>query len=278
MSTAFHPQTNGVTERANRSIGQMMRSMVKPDQKDWVEKLPMIEFAINASISAATGFAPFELIGGYMPSTLREFTSQNKAPHGVKAFAEQALLNLAEAHDSIIEARVFSTVQANKHRREDPIIKVGSLVYLSTKNLSLPKGRATKLLPKFVGPYRVQKALPQCSDYELELPEVLAARRVHNRFHVSLLRPYAESSDTLFPNRSTPGPYDFGAPAEDEWLVDSILAHRWTGNTVDFHVKWNLGDTTWETFNSVKLLSSLDDYFTLHGVKKWQQLPKKLAW
>jgi hypothetical protein len=200
---------------------------------------------------------------------------QNKVPRGVRDFAERALLNLAEAHNAIIQARVFQTVQANKHRREDLMIKAGSLVYLSTKNLALPKGRASKLLPRFVGPYRVQKALPHCSDYELELPEILAARRVHNRFHVSLLRPYVESSDALFPNWSKPGPYDFSAPTEDEWLVDSILAHCWTGNVVDFHVNWNLGDTAWENFDSVKLLSALDDYFELHDMKKWQKLSKK---
>jgi hypothetical protein len=275
MSTAFHPQTDGATERMNRSVGQILRSIVAHDQKDWLDKLALVEFAINASISAATGYAPFELVGGYMPAMLREFTTKSRAPQGVKAFAEQALLNLAEAHDAIIEARVFSTIQANKHRRDDPPIKVGDLVYLATKNLALPKGRAGKLLPRFVGPYRVQKTFVGCSDYELELPEVLASRRVHNRFHISLLRPHVANNDVLFPNRDQPGPYDFGAPADDEWLVSSILAHRWTDNVIEFHVKWNLGDTTWEKFNSVKLLSALDDYFELHGVKRWQQLPKR---
>jgi hypothetical protein len=80
------------------------------------------------------------------------------------------------------------------------VITEGMLVYLSTKNLSLPKGRASKLLPKFVRPYRVQKALLHCSDSELELPEVLASRRVHNWFHASLLRPHIANCDNLFPN------------------------------------------------------------------------------
>ena len=60
MSTAFHPQTDGVTERANCSVGQVLRTMIRPDQRDWVEKLPMTEFALNSSISSSTGFAPFE--------------------------------------------------------------------------------------------------------------------------------------------------------------------------------------------------------------------------
>ncbi|KAJ7467953.1 hypothetical protein FB451DRAFT_1039732, partial [Mycena latifolia] len=101
------------------------------------------------------------------------------------------------------------------------------------------------------------------------------SRHVHNRFHVNLLRPYIASCNNLFPNREQPGPYDFGAPAEDEWLVDHIVGHRWSGNAVEFHVKWNQGDTTWEKFNAVKLLSALDDYYALHGVTRWQKLRKK---
>jgi hypothetical protein len=234
----------------------------------------LVEFAINASISASTGYAPFELVGRYMPSMIKEMGKHTKVPPGVRKFAEQALLNLAEAHDSIIESRIFATFYVNKKWSEEPEIPEGSMVYLSTKNLALPKGRAGKLLPKYVGPYRVQKVLPHCSSYELELPEVLASRRVHNRFHVSLLRPYVESSDALFPERAVPGPYDFGAPADDEWHVEAIIGHRWTGTGVDFQVKWTLGDVTWESFKAVKLLSALDDYFALHGVKTWNKLPK----
>jgi len=52
---------DGAMERANRSIGQMFRALIKPDQKNWVEKSPLIEFAINASIGNATGLAPFKI-------------------------------------------------------------------------------------------------------------------------------------------------------------------------------------------------------------------------
>ena len=61
ISTSFHPQTDGATERANRSIGQMFRSLIKPDQKDWVHQCLMIEFAINSSIGDATKLALFEI-------------------------------------------------------------------------------------------------------------------------------------------------------------------------------------------------------------------------
>jgi hypothetical protein len=57
MSTLFHPQTDGQTEQMNRNIGQILRTAVRPDQKDWIEKIDMVEFAINSSISATTRYA-----------------------------------------------------------------------------------------------------------------------------------------------------------------------------------------------------------------------------
>ena len=66
MSTAFHLQTYGATERANRSIAQILHTVVSNDQRDWSDKCPMVEFAINSSVNATTGYAPFELNQGCM--------------------------------------------------------------------------------------------------------------------------------------------------------------------------------------------------------------------
>ncbi|GLB37195.1 putative DNA RNA polymerase [Lyophyllum shimeji] len=277
MSTSFHPQTDGQTERANRSIGQIFRSVVRHDQKDWVERVPMTEFAINVSVSGTTKFAPFELNGGYMPSMLKEIRSDSVIPRGIKAYAERALLNLAEAHDAIIESRVFQTHRANQRRSADPDIKGGDLVYLSTKNLNLPKGRARKLCPRFVGPYKVLRAMPETSIYTLELPTALQERHINPTFHVSLLRPYHAASDTMFPNRAQPEPYDFGAPDDHEWFVDEILGHRWTQDKkLEYEVRWSLGDTTWEPHDNCKQLAALDRYLELQGVKRPSQLPKRV--
>ncbi|RDB20552.1 Transposon Tf2-6 polyprotein [Hypsizygus marmoreus] len=276
MSTSFRPQTDGQTERANRSIGQIFRTVVRHDQKDWVDRVDLTEFAINASVSETTKYAPFELNGGHMPSMLREIRSDGVIPKGIKAFAERALQNLADAHDSIIEARVFQTRNANKVRRQGPNIKSGELVYLSTKNLNLPKGRARKLCPKFVGPYKVLKAYPETSTYRLELPTALQARRINPTFHISLLRPYYAASDALFPNRAHPEPYDFGAPDEQEWFVDELIGHQWTNNNdLEFQVRWSLGDTTWEPLSTCKDLAALDRYLELQGVKRPRQLARR---
>jgi hypothetical protein len=278
MSTSFHPQTDAQTERANRNIGQIFRSIVAPDQKDWLSKLDLVEFAINSSISATTGYAPFELVNGCMPSMIRELRSDGVIPPGIKAFAERALLNMAEAHDAIIERRVVQASKANERRRDEPTLKKGDLVYLSTKNLNLPKGRARKLCPRFIGPYRIEQARPESSTYTLELPLALQSRRIHPTFHVSLLRPHYPSDDSLFPNRLQPEPYDFGAPDDHEWFVDDIIGHRWdTERDLSFLVKWSLGEPTWEPLDGVKELEALDRYLELHGVKRVRSLPKNRA-
>ena len=153
----------------------------------------------------------------------------------VREFADKALQNMMDAHGSIIESRVTQKHYADKRRSEEPSLKIDSLVYLSTRNLSLPRGRASKLL----------------------------------------LRKHHPNNDALFPMRSMTEPYDFGEPSNVEWLVDEITGHHWDGRKLLFHIKWNLGDTTTEPYNSCKDLTALDRYLELQGVSDWWKLPQE---
>ena len=240
----------------------------------------MVEFALNSSVNKSTGFAPFELVQGTMPRMVDTLPTSNEVP-GAKLFAEKALANLLAAQDAIIDSRVHQTYHANKRRRDEnkvhgevEPIQVGDKVYLSTENLNLPKGRARKLAPKYIGPYSVLEADPASSTYLLELPADLAKRGIHPRFHVSVLRRYERNDDLLFPHRETQVAYDMGEPDDQEWLVDEIVSHRWVGNKIEFEVKWNYGDTTWEPYTTCKDLVALDNYLDQIGVKHWRALPK----
>src|ERR1700742_1049417 len=73
MSTAFHPQTDGETDHANRTIIQIIRVSIRTDQKNWAQALPMTEFAKKASVRAMRGLATFEF-PGYMPSMMKTVT------------------------------------------------------------------------------------------------------------------------------------------------------------------------------------------------------------
>jgi len=277
MSTSFHPETDGATERANRSVGQVLRTMVKPDQTDWVERIPLVEFAINSSKSASTGYAPFELNYGYMPTFHGNIVPTPGEPPGVTDFVEKAKRYLAEAHDSIIESRVVQTFHANKRRSNATPYEMGDKVYLSTENLSLPKGRAKKLMPKYIGPYAIIALKPEVSRYTLDLPTELKKRRINPTFHESKLRPYIKNDEKIFPRREAQAFYDFGEDDEQEWLVDEILTHQWNGNKLEFLIRWNLGDTTWEPYAMCKELEALDKYLELQGLREdeWKKLPRK---
>ena len=275
MSTSFHPQTDGASERMIRSVAQILRAIVRPDQRDWAFKVPMVEFALNSAISTSSGFAPFELNYGYMPNVNPGVTPDPSNAPGVRHFIQRALQNLADAHDAIIESPIRQTHYANRHRRNDDEFRTGDLVYVSTTDLLLPKGRASKLLPKYVGPFKITDASLKTSSYQVELPAQLRARHLHDRFHRSKLRPHHTNDDALFPHREAHTFYDFGTPDDQDWLVDEIISHKWENNALMFQVKWNLGDTTWEPHKACNDLQALDNYLELLGVKHIGDLPRK---
>ena len=183
---------------------------------------------------------------------------------------------MALAHGTLIEAWVFYQQYANTRQHEEPKIMVDDHVYLSTKNIKMPKGRASKLVLKFMGPYKVSKAIPTTSNYKLELLPELTKRQVHPRFHIGLLRPHYPNDNALFPNRKRAELYDFGTPEDVEWFINEIISHRWKGIFIEFLVKWNLGDSPWEPLSNCNELIALDTYLMLMDVKDWQQLPKRV--
>jgi hypothetical protein len=182
----------------------------------------MAEFVLNNSSSATMGFVPFELSSRYMPTFGREL-SLTTPFKGVTQFTEQAKWNLMAAHDVIIANRVVQTDQANKLCREGAEYQVGDLVYLSTENLSLPKGWAKKLLPKYIGLYKVLEAHHQALTVKLELPAALEARQIKLTFHTSLVKPHIPNDDERFPHRDMQRHYDFGRRPKRNGMSMSYL-------------------------------------------------------
>ena len=175
------------------------------------------------------------------------------------------------AHDSILSARVKQTRDANRKRRDAPF-KTGELVYLASKHISFAKGLARKLIPKFVGPYKILQDFEN-SSFKLELPAHLKKRGVHDVFHSSLLREHIPNDDRLFPGRmdtqvgNTP-------ETEGEWAVDRILSHAGSGTNSVFEIQWKSGDITWMPYYQITYLQALTDYLDLFGISKVEKLPK----
>lgn len=251
MSTAFHPQTDGQTERANRTLEQILRSYVSHHQDDWDQHLTPTEFAINNSVSPSTQMTPFFLCSGRDPLLPASLVAPKESPvQATNDFLSRIRNNLQISKDNLIQAQAQQAKYANEKRREEEF-KVGEEVLLSTTNFALGVQRdrpARKLQHKFAGPYKIlQKISPVA--YRLELPK---ESKIHSVFHVSLLKRY--QTDTFGRNPPPPPPIvtDEG---EEEYEVEKILDKKTKYRTVYYLVKW-IGypehDATWEKASDCK--------------------------
>jgi hypothetical protein len=188
----------------------------------------------------------------------------------VREFAQQKKLALLAAHDSILAARVKQTRDANRKRQSAPF-KEGDLVYLSSKNISFPKGLARKLIPKFIGPYKILRDFGNAS-FQLDLPQHLQRRGLHDVFHSSLLRVHVPNDDRLFPGRMDTQIGDI-TETDGEWAVDKILSHHGAKADALFEIKWKSGDVTWLPYYQITHLQALTDYFELLGTTRISNLP-----
>ena len=151
----------------------------------WTE-LHRLLGVLNSSVNKSTGFALFELTYGYVPQTIQSVGTSEYA--GIQEYAEVARDMVTHAHDAIIASRVEQTHYANTRRCLDEVnLETGQKAYLSTENLNLPKARARKLMPKYIGPYEVLSCDKDKSYYTLALPDKLLKRRIHPMFYAKLL-------------------------------------------------------------------------------------------
>uniref|UniRef100_A0A0W0F7U9 Putative polyprotein n=1 Tax=Moniliophthora roreri TaxID=221103 RepID=A0A0W0F7U9_MONRR len=271
MSSAYHPQSDGATERANWTIVQMLRQCISPNQKDWVSKLPAIEFAINSARSESTGYAPFFLNFGQMPRSMIWTSDLSDEYPSVRVFARQRRLALMSAHDSILESRVKQVRAANRKRRYEPF-KEGELVYVSTKNLTFPKGLARKLVPRYIGPYKILRDFGNHS-FKIDLPSEYLQKGVHPMFHSSLLRAHVPNDDRRFPGR-LPSQLGETPEAEGQWKIEKVISHTGNRDSANFKVRWSSGDKTWLSYSELNELPCLNEYFDLLGISSIAELTR----
>ncbi len=142
MSTAYHPQTDGLTERANRTVEQVLRNFVNDTVDDWDEHIAAVQFALNNSQQASTKKTPFELVYGrhpLIPAALLGTT--DTAVPAANSFLNTRAADIKLAKKHLKEAQERQARSANRTRR-DAEFKVGDLVKLSTEHTSLNVGPA----------------------------------------------------------------------------------------------------------------------------------------
>ena len=277
MSTAFHPQSDGQTERMNRVLEDMLRNFVSPDQTDWDTHLDALEFAYNNSWHQSLQTSPFKLLYGYNPKTPGEAINLSAAsgirvPEAFK-FADSFEVSCKQARACLQAAQSRQKAYADTSRR-DVSFSVGDEVLLSTQNLKLKvnASSARKLLPKFIGPFKILKEINSVA-LQLELPACMS--KIHDVFHVSLLKHF-EKDGTYQP----PPPTLFDDD-HIEFTVERVLDHRdrpfRNKSRREFLIKWEgygPEHNTWEPeTNCHNCLELIDAYFAYHS--KSETLVKK---
>lgn len=160
LSTAFHPQTDGQTERQNQTLEQYLRYYCSEQQDDWAELLPMAEFASNNSVSATLRVSPAYALMGYNPSLHADQTRVEPAGGEVPSAEErvQRLRREREALELLWQRAQDWQAKAYNKTHEAKSYKIGDLVLLSLKNLKV-RAPSRKLAPKQQGPYRIVDAV-----------------------------------------------------------------------------------------------------------------------
>ncbi len=272
MSTAYHPQSDGQTERANRTLEDMLRAFVDYRHDDWDECLDAAEMAVNNSVQASTGFTPFQLLYGDHART--PLTASLPSPSNnptADEFLRTRTAMLEKAKENLAAAQKKQAHYANKHRKQVQF-KVGDKVLLSTANLN-NEHRAPKLLSRFVGPFPIVRVVNDVS-YELALPPSMS--RLHPTFHVSKLKRWAQDTSAQFPGRSQdlappPPVYHDG---EEKWEVEKVIRKRnrkvGRRTVVEYLVLWKgfpEWEKTWEPAGNLKAAKEAVKEFEQHAAR-----------
>uniref|UniRef100_A0A8P4GTJ9 Gypsy retrotransposon integrase-like protein 1 n=1 Tax=Dicentrarchus labrax TaxID=13489 RepID=A0A8P4GTJ9_DICLA len=213
LSSGYHPESNGQTERLNQELETCLRCLVSQNPASWSKHLTWVEYAHNSLPTAATGLTPFQCVFGYQPPLFPETEKEViilsahtmvRHCHRIWTAARRVLLRSA---DRMKKA-------ADRRRRPAPAYQPGQKVWLSTRDLPLHVV-SRKLAPRFVGPFPVSKVINPVS-VRLRLPRSL---RVHPTFHVGKLKPVKESP--MVPSAVPPPPPEWSTVVQSSQLRDS---------------------------------------------------------
>jgi hypothetical protein len=241
MSTAFHPQTDGQSEVVNMVIAMYLRCVTGDRPRSWVDWLSWAEYCYNTSFHTALRAMPFEVVYGRPPPPILPYTPGSSKTETADALPRSRDEMLAEVRQRLLQVQQLSKKYYNASHRALEFF-VGDWVWLrllhrTTQSLD-PQVRR-KLGLRYAGPFKIVERIGTVV-YRLQLP---ADARVHDVFHVGLLKPH----------RGDPP----AAPAELPTLVDGRITsvskttlQAQLRRTVWFvRIKWcGLGeeDGTWE--------------------------------
>ncbi|GJX77343.1 retrotransposon protein, putative, ty3-gypsy subclass [Tanacetum coccineum] len=188
FSTAFHPETDGQSERTIQTLEDMLRSCALEWTGNWDDYICLVEFAYNNSWHASIKCAPFEMLYGRKCRAPICWDQVGERVLEGPEMIEVTNEKVAVAREKLKEAQTRQKSYADKHRRLLEF-QPGEHVFLKVSPTRGVRrfGIKGKLSPRFIGPFEILERVGEVS-YRLALPPQLS--HVHNVFHVSLLRGY----------------------------------------------------------------------------------------
>lgn len=267
LSTSHHPQTDGQTERSNRTMEVYLRHFVSYHQNDWAPLLPIAEFCINNHANASTGVSPFFASFGHHPRLDFRPESNDSTHRNPSEFAKHIEDVQRHCHEAITLAQAYQETYANRKRLPAPRYQEGDLVYLSLKNIKSARPTA-KLDHLRAGPWKITKMKTPLVA-KLDLP--LSLSRIDNNFHVSLLRPAAIG----FPEqqKSQPPPVFLADDEEPSYEVEEILDSRLRYGKQQYLVRWSgYEDPTWEP---IRNLDNCEDLLSDYEARRSSRLEEE---
>jgi len=216
ISTAYHPQTDGASERTNQALEQYLHAFCGTQQNNWHSWLPLAQYTKNSWPSATMKKTPFDLLIGYTLQ-VHQPTRKTDIPS-----MQERLSAIKEARKAAQEAQCKTQESWITERPWHSPFTIGSKVWLEGTNLRLPANITTKLSPRRYGPFVVAAQISKVA-YRLKLPPHW---KIHDVFHASLLTLYKET-DIHGPNFIEPPPDII--EGEPEWEVEQILKERTFG-------------------------------------------------
>lgn len=253
MSTAYHPQIDGQSERTIKTLEDMLRACILDWGGSWENHLPLAEFAYNNSFQASIGMSPYEALYGRPCRTPLCWTQVGERTMIGANIIEETTNKIKILKLKMKEAQDRQKSYADK-RRKDIEFVVGDRVYLKMITF---KGQARtskkgKLDPRYIGPFTVLERVGDVA-YKLELPATMYA--FHDVFHVSQLRKCLTDRDVLLPELPPDLRENLTVEARLVKIIDRMekKTRRKVINMVK--VLWECNgreDTTWETKNKMK--------------------------
>jgi hypothetical protein len=244
LTSAFHPETDGQTERQNQTLEQYLRIYCTLEQDDWALWISVAEFAYNDSVHATTGVTPFRANHGTNPRSANWPTmalGEGESPLA-ESMAGKVLSLQSECKRKIIAANAYQREYADKKRLPIPF-KVGDSVLVSNRHIKSMRPKK-KLDWKYVGPGLILAQIGP-SSFKVDVPGL---NNVHPVFHASLLEPFTPRGS--IPHPDTPITDTLRSYGDDVYEVDEILDRRRTEDDQwEYLVKWkgyNQEENSWE--------------------------------